>query len=204
MGKSGGGDAKYYREQEQARQERIRKGTKSINETFGQFDDTFYDGQKQAYLDYAMPQLEDQRGEAAKDLTFALARSGQLEGSARADLAAQLQKQYDLQAQNVADQALDYRTKAQTNVENARTDLVSTLNATGDAQNAANSAIARASALSQPAAFNPLTSLFADFTGALGTATAAERARQYGWGTNGGTYGASLYGNSGKSVQVQG
>jgi hypothetical protein len=56
------------------------------------------------------------------------------------------------------------------------------LNATGDAQGAATSAVARSAALSQPAAYSPLSNLFADFTGALGTQAAAERAYAYGGG----------------------
>ena len=42
-----------------------------------------------------------------------------------------------------------------------------------------NSAYARAAALSKPEAFSPLANAFADFTGALGTQAAMERANYY-------------------------
>ena len=127
-----------------------------------------------------------------------------LEGSARAQKASELQQLYDLEAQNVADQALDYENKARTNVENARSDLVATLNATGDATGAANSALARSATLSQPEAYSPLTDLFAGYTDALGTAAAAERARAYGWGSQTKTGLPSWYGAPPSSVTVKG
>ena len=205
MGSKGGGSSSgYYRQQEQERQAAVREGTSAIDATFEQFDDGFYDQQKQAFLDFAQPQLEDQRAKASRELVFSLARSGQLEGSARAQKASELQQLYDLEAQNVADQALDYENKARTNVENARSDLVATLNATGDATGAANSALARSATLSQPEAYSPLTDLFAGYPDALGTAAAAERARAYGWGSQTKTGLPSWYGAPPSSVTVKG
>jgi len=145
----------------------------------GGFDDDFFSGRRQAYLDYASPQLEDQYAQAQKDLTFALTRGGLLDSSVRGDKVAELQKKYDLNKQQIADQAIASETDARNAVESGRADLIGMLNATGDAQGAANSAIARASALSQPAAYSPLTSLFADFTAGLGTQAALERANAY-------------------------
>lgn len=202
--KSGGSSSDYYRQQEQERQAAIRQGTAAVDDTFSQFDDNFYDGQRQAYLDFAQPQLEDQRAGASRELVYSLARSGQLEGSARADRESELQKLYDLESQSIADQALDYENTARTNVENARSDLVSTLNATGDATGAANSALARSAALSQPEAYSPLADLFTGYTNALGTTAAAERARSYGWGSPQQTGTPTWYGAPSSSVSVRG
>ncbi len=189
--KSGGNEAALARADELARQKRIREGTANINTIFdGQFNDGYFDAQRQRYIDYAMPQVEDQRGKAGKELLFAMDRAGQTEGSARADLAGELQKRFELQSQKVRDDGLAYGAQARTNVEGARTDLVAMLNATGDAEGAASSAIARSAALSQPAAYSPISNLFADFTGALGTQAAAERARYYG---GAGTPGSARY-----------
>ena len=180
---NGGNVAEQARQDELARQQRIREGTSQVNSIFdSQFNDGFYEGQQQRYIDYAMPQVDDQKQKADKELLFAMDRTGQTEGSVRADLAGELQKRYDLQAQKVRDDGLAYGTNARTNVEGARADLISMLNATGDAQGAATSAVARSAALSQPAAYSPLSNLFADFTGALGTQAAAERAYAYGGG----------------------
>lgn len=200
-GKSGGNEAAMARAEEQARQQRIREGTTRVNTIFdGQFNDDFFDGQRQRYVDYAMPQVDDQRNKANKELVFAMDRAGQLEGSARADLSGELQKRYELQNQKVRDDGLAFGTQSRTQVEGARGDLVSMLNATGDAEGAANSAVARASALSQPAAYSPLTNLFADFTGALGTQAAAERARAAGGPAP--TYNTGLFGPRAGSTAV--
>lgn len=179
--KSGGNEAALAREEEQQRQARIREGTTRVNSIFdGQFNEGFFGKQKQNYIDYAMPQVDDQKAKASKELLFSMDRAGQTEGSARADLSGELQKRYELQNQKVRDDALNFGTQARTNVEGARTDLIGMLNATGDAEGAAKSAIARSAALSQPGNYSPLSNLFADFTGALNTQAAAERAHYYG------------------------
>ena len=201
-GKSGGGEAKRARADEQARQKRIREGTQRVNSIFDrQFDDGYFDQQRDAYVNYATPQLDDQRQDANKELIFAMDRGGQLDGSARASLAGELQKKYDLQRQKIQDDALNFRTSAMTNVEDARANLIATLNATGDAQGAANSALSRAAALSQPAAYSPISNLFADFTGALGTQAAAERAYSYGGPAP--TYTTGWFGPKSGSVAVK-
>ena len=205
MGKKGGGsEAKQARKDEEARQARIREGTTRVNGIFdGQFNDDFFNGRRDAYLDYAKPQLEDQYGDAQKELTYALARSGTLDSSIRGEKVGELQKLYDLNSQQIADQALASSTSSRTAVEDARANLIATLNATGDAEGAANSAIARSAALSQPAAFDPITSLFVDFTNALGTKAAADRAEYYANGGVGPGGGATYYGSSRNSVKVK-
>ena len=154
-GKSGGGnEAALARQEEQERQARIREGTTRVNTIFdGQFNDGYFDQQRQRYVDYAMPQLDDQRNKASKELLFAMDRSGQLEGSTRADLSGELQKRYELQNQKVRDDGLAYSTQARTQVEGARGDLIGMLNATGDAEGAANSAVSRASVSPNPKKF---------------------------------------------------
>jgi hypothetical protein len=170
----------------------------------GGFNDEFFSNRRKAYVDYATPQLEDQYAEAKKQLTYSLARSGLLDSSVRADKSADLQKRYDLNKQQIGDQALSYENEARNSVEGARSDLISMLNATGDAEGAASSAIARSAALSQPQAFSPLTQLFADFTSGLGTQAAIEKANAqaatYGLPQSG-RYNTGLFGNT-KSVKV--
>jgi len=160
------------------------------------FNDDFFNGLKQSYLDYADPQLEDQYNDANKQLTFSLARSGNLDSSARAEKEADLGKLYDTQKRAVADKALGYETSSRNAVEDARANLLSTLNATGDQQGAVNSALARASALSQPPAYDPLGQLFVDFTNGLGVQAAQERSYAAGGPTP--RYDTGLFGNTGR------
>ena len=196
-GKSGGGEAARARADEEARQARIRSGTDSINDTFdSQFTDDYYSQRRDAYTNYATPQLEDQYADAQKQLTYALARGGLLDSSIRGSKLGELQQQYALQNQDIADKALASETDARNAVEDARSNLITTLNATGDAEQAASTAISRASALSQPAAYSPLTSLFADFTDALGTQAALSKANSYaGSGTGATNYSTGLFNN---------
>lgn len=192
--KGGGGEAEKARQEEQARQQRVRDGTTRVNSIFDkQFNEPYFEGRKQAYINYANPQLEQQRGEAEKELTFALARSGLLDSSVRGQKAGELQRTYDLNKQQIADQALSYSGEAKSAVEDARANLINTLNATGDAEGAASSAINRASALSKPAAFSPLSQLFADFTAGLGTQAALEKANYYSGGQTGSRYNTGLF-----------
>ena len=196
-------EAAAARADEQARQQRIREGTTRINDMFGsQFTDDYFGGRRQSYLDYYSPQIEDQYGDAQKQLTFALARGGNLNSSVRGEQFANLQKKYDLNKQQIADTALSSEGEERNSVEAARADLIRTLNATGDAQGAANSAMARATALSRPAAFSPLGSLFADATAALGTQAGLERANYYSGGQTPARYNTGLFSNSG-SVKVR-
>lgn len=198
-------EATRARQEEEARQARIREGTASINSTFdSQFNDDYFTGRRQAYLDYATPQLDDQYADAQKQLTFSLARSGLLDSSSRASKLGELQKAYDLNTQQVADQALASEGEARNAVEDARSNLITTLNATGDATQAANSSLARASALSQPAAYSPLSSLFADFTSTLGTQSALEKANAYSGGSTGLRYATGLFSPNAKSTVVSG
>lgn len=165
------------------------------------FGDEFFNQRRQVFIDYANPQLEDQYAKAQKELTFALARSGNLNSSARAQKAGELQQLYDQNKQQIADQALGYEKEARTAVEDARSNLIATLNATGDAQGAANAAMARSAVLSKPAAFSPLSNLFADFTAGLGTQAALERSYAYGGGQQP-RYNTGLFAPRNGAVQV--
>lgn len=186
MGKGGknaaGEEAARARAEEAARQARIRKGTKSINETFGQFDDNFYGDIRDAFTDFARPQLDDQFRKASEQGTYALARSGTLDSSMRGEQTADMQKQFDISLQDLTDKARGYETEARNNVERARGDLISMLQVTGDATGAANSALTRASALATPPAYSPLGQLFQDSTAMLSQQMAAERAFALGLG----------------------
>lgn len=160
------------------------------------FDDAFYTGRRDAYTNYAMPQLDQQNSDASKQLTFSLDRGGLLDSSVRGQKLSDLQRLYDTNKQAVADKALSYETSARNSVEDARSNLISTLNATGDAEGAATSALARSQALSAPAAYDPLGQLFTDFTNGLGIQAAQERS--YAAGGAKPAYNTGLFSNTGR------
>jgi len=171
------------------------------NGGFKGFNEDFYNGRKQSYLDYALPQLDQQAADARKQLTFALDRSGTLNSSTRAEKEAQLQRETDAARQGLYDKANATATDARGNVEAARADLIKMLSSTGDVEGAVNSALSRANALSAPTAFSPLSALFDNFTSALGTQAAAERAQYYSNGAVKAPFNTGLFAPSG-SVRV--
>jgi hypothetical protein len=178
MAKGGSNDeAERARRDEEERQARIRSGTARIDNVFDkQFTPSFYKGQETAYKDYAVPQLDKQHEDAGEELGFDLARRGGLQSSVRADKEADLGELYDLKRQEVTGKAREFGTTARTNVEDARNDLILTLQSTGDASGAAKSALSRAGALSRPPAYSPLEDAFLSFTQGLGTQAGLERA----------------------------
>jgi hypothetical protein len=199
-GKGGSDEAKRARREEEERQQRIRQGTARVGQIFGSnFNDEFFGKQRDNYLNYATPQLNQQHEDAGRELTFALDRSGNLDSSSRADLSAELQRRYGIERQAIADKGLEYQNNSRNSVEDARANLISMLNVTGDAEGAANDAIRRASALSQPAAYSPLSNLFLDFTNSLGAPFAAQRAQEMSAGSYG-QRGTGLYGAPSGSV----
>jgi len=193
----GGGDkaAKEARKREEERQARIRAGMEKINKTFEQFDDSFFGGRRKAYLDFAMPQLDEQYGKAKEALTFSLARGPGLASSAAADKAADLRREFDRNRQSILDEGLNVENAARTDLENQRSDLVNQLNVTADPEAAAGAALARGQLMASQPTFSPLGNLFANTTAVLAQASEAERRRP-------GSTGVTLFGRSGGSSRV--
>lgn len=161
------------RADEEARQARIKQGMASIDNTFKQFNSDFYDRRKQAVLDSTMPQLNDQMTKTKEQLQYNLARSGLTDSSVRSANEAEVNRQMDINKAAVAGQAQDYANQARTQVEQNRSDLIGQLNATGDAQAAAQGALSRASIASAQPSISPLGMMFQNTTGLLGQASQA-------------------------------
>lgn len=195
-------EAQRARADEEARQARIREGTSSINDTFSKFDDGFFGGIRDSFVDFARPQVDDQFRKASEQGTYQLARSGTLESSMRGEQTADMQKQYDISLQDITDKARGYETEARNNVERGRGDLISMLQVTGDATGAANSALSRAATLATPPAYSPLGQLFQDGTAMLGQQMAAERAFALGLGPKPRGSTSLFGGGGGNSVKV--
>lgn len=175
-------EAQRAREAEEARQARIRSGTASIDQTFSQFDNNFFDGIAKSYEDFARPQVEDQLSKAREQLTYNLARGGILDSSIRSNQSADLQREADIQFTNIADEGRKAATTARNSIEDARANLVATLQATADDTGTANAAINRAQALASEPTYSPIGQLFTDFSSGLEHQAALERAAAFGYG----------------------
>lgn len=164
----GGGDAaEQARADEAARQGRIDEGRQLIMRALGGFDDQFYAGRERAYLDYAMPQLDDQFGAAKKALTLALSRTGNIHSSTATTRFRDLQERYKTAQVGIADRAKSVANQARENVERTRGELYSQLSASADPTSAANLATSRASVLGADPTFDPLGAVFQNITAGL-------------------------------------
>lgn len=174
-GKDDGGAAQFRAEQE-ARERRITQGAGSINSSFdSQFNDDFYGGIKNAFLEYANPQLEQQLEQQKRDLAFALARSGTSQSAEAARRKSMLDEQTQLAQTQLADKAMGYANNQRDAVENARSALLSQNTASADPAAAAAQAASRAAALSQMPEFSSLGVLFQNITDGLATQADLER-----------------------------
>ena len=168
------------RRQEAARQADIRAGKASIDSTFGQFDEPFYQALSRSYVDFARPQLDEEFGRAREQTTYQLARGGNLDSSSRVRQFGDLDRRYGIALQDVTDRGRQYATDARGNVESARSDLVANLQLTGDAQGATNAALSQARMLASTPAYSPLEQVFTDVTSGLASQIALERAAALG------------------------
>lgn len=174
---AGGGDSgatKRAESRELDRERRIRDGMTRIDTVFKGFDDSFFNQQRQAQLDWTLPQIKDQYGKAQERLIYALARGGQLNSSVAAKRNADLAEQHRLalaNADSIADQTVK---QARSDVERERSDLIAQLQATADPESAANQARIRGDSLriGQPMADVGL--LFQNATAGLAAALAPQ------------------------------
>lgn len=179
----------------------LEQGLLSGTATATGFNDDFFNGLSQSYVDFARPQLDEQAGKARNQLTFALARNGTLDSSMRSTQSADLQRSVDKEIQSITDKGREYATEARTGVEQARADLIANLTMTGDSVGATNAAMARAKTLATPPAYSPLGQLFTDYTAGLAQQAAFERAAALGYGTPS-RGGAGLFGTNRNAVKV--
>src|SRR5260370_21457638 len=178
MGGGGdGGASQAARSNEQAREIRVNDGIGSINNIFGQFDDNCYNKRRDAYLDYANPQLNDQYANAHKQLIYSLDRSGTLDSTARNGQEANLAKLYQTGETGVSNQALDYENSARNNIANAKSDLVNELTSTGDSAAISNDATSRAAVASLPEVYSPVPNVFSGFTSGVAQQASLEAAK---------------------------
>ena len=88
-------EAERQRAEEARQVEYAKKVQMQLKTAFAGYDDDFYKGITQNYLDYARPQVEDQFKDAARQLRINLARNAMLDSSVNVDRKAKLQEDFD-------------------------------------------------------------------------------------------------------------
>lgn len=161
------------RKEADEKQGRITSGMANIDAGFKGFDDNYYGGLKQSYLDYYKPQLDDQYQKSQDTLLYNLARAGTLDSSNRATGLADLEKAYGLQNQSLIANSDSYAGGAKSQVENNKLNQYSQLRLTGgDAAQSAqflNGPISVQAPTLSP--MSPLGNLFTNLTGLVANDT---------------------------------
>lgn len=161
--------AAQARQAEAARAARVRQGMGAIDENFGRFDDGFYDQRGEAYMDFYQPQLTDQYNDALARLTYSLARAGTTNSSIAGDAMADLQKQREMALADLSAGREGDVSNLRSRVQSEKDNLVAQLNATGDADMAANQALTRTQNLySDQPQFVSLGDLFGNIGNSIG------------------------------------
>lgn len=162
-------DAERARADEEARKGRIETGTAEIDRVFGGFDDSFFNTYRDNMTSMYQPELDKQFGDARDNLTFGLARAGTLKSSMAGEKSADLTGAYSKAQTGILSEAVGAAQNLKGQVQNEKSSLVSLLNATGDADRAANEATARSQQLFQKQpGYNPLGDVFGGVAGAIG------------------------------------
>lgn len=172
-------DAERARAEEEARKARIKAGTDRIDANFAQFTPDFYDTYRDNYMGFYQPEIDRKFADAQDQLTYALARAGTLNSSMAGQKQAELAAAYDTQRAITLSEANAATDSLRSSVANEKSGLVSLLNATGDADRAANESLARSQQLFQKQpSYNPLGDIFAGIASGIGSYAEAQRQRQ--------------------------
>jgi len=123
--------AERARQEQLAKQSRLQQGMANIEAGFKPYDDNYFNGFNQKYLDYYNPQIDEQYGKAQQQILFGLSRAGLMDSSIRGTEMANLEKAYGTQRQGIVSGAQTYANNARSQIAQQRTALQNQLNATG-------------------------------------------------------------------------
>lgn len=162
-------DAIRARREQQRREEKLRLGNKKISKVFGKFDGSFYKDRKANYLDYYMPQVNDQFTDAKEQVQYALARAGLLNSSIAGDRMAKLLKQFETQKGSVVSAAQSDASGLRSRVNSEKEQLRAQLVNSGDVSQTMDSALSSAKQLyNDTPIYNPLGDIFAGAATGIG------------------------------------
>lgn len=176
----GGGDDflkdEYARQraEEEARQGRITEGKSAIDSAMAGYDDDFYAGQSQNYIDYATPQIEDQYTDAMGGLIRALSRSGMSQSSVAAKRKADLQEKLNNAQVDAARQGEAFANDTRSALAGVKNNLIAQNQSLADPTLIASMAANQSNAASQLPSYNPVAQIFADATAGLATQSQLE------------------------------
>lgn len=174
--------AEIARQQEEARQAKVTEGQKSIDDTFGQFNDDYYGNINKGYSDYYNPQLDQKYKDAVEKLTYQLGRQGILQSTAADKRFGEAKEQYDLTRTDVANRALSAEQEVKSNVENQKNSLISLNTSAADPSLISSRASASAAGLNSAPVYSPIGDIFAGLINQGANQVALQQAGYQGFG----------------------
>lgn len=175
---------------ERERQEKITRGTTSINKAFGGFNDAFYNQRAKAYYDFAYPQLAEQYRQTQAQTGFGLANRGLQQSQAANRKWSDVYQTYQKGQQSIADVGITQAQALKNQVETARNNLISLLYQSADPSQASQQAVSTAAGFSYPSVWPSISNQFSKITDAAYMAAVLNAYRQpmYTPGGDGGSF----------------
>ncbi|MEI6194643.1 MAG: hypothetical protein WCS42_09960 [Verrucomicrobiota bacterium] len=155
-----GGAAKL----EKARQASITQGQQGIDAQFSGFDPAFYNKAKTDYTAATTPGMLSDFRATKNNLTYALARGGNMKGSVAVQQNNSLNSKLAQNESQIANNAQGASNDLMARVNTQKGQLTEQLNSSADPASVATQATAATSQLRAPSAIQPLGNLFADWS----------------------------------------
>ena len=146
------------------RQAAIDQGVAQTDQTFSQFTPAFYNKAATDYEGYATPQPMNEYQTTKNNLAYALSRNGILNSSAAVNSGASLNKELSQNENTIANTAQDQSNTLQSDVATQKSNIINELESSADPTEAASSSAAAVAGLQAPPAYQPLGSLFSDWS----------------------------------------
>lgn len=137
----------------------MEQGLGKIGDIFGQFDDNYYGGIQNKYLDYARPQIEKSQQESGYNLRSSLANAGKMASSTAAKKYGDLASTYGDMYRDAQSKASDYASQQRQFVNSARQSAVGQMYASESQDAGLQAANASVPALNAGPAFEPVSAL---------------------------------------------
>jgi hypothetical protein len=142
-----------------ARRASMERGLGKIGDIFGRFDDNYYSGIEDKYLDYANPQIEKSQQESGYNLRSSLANAGKMGSSTAAKQYGNLASTYDGMYRDTQNKASDYANQQRQMVNAARQSAVGQMYASESRDAGLQAARSSVPALNAGPAFEPITAM---------------------------------------------
>jgi hypothetical protein len=128
------------------------------------FTDAFYAKRKGEYEGYALPQLAKEYEQTRQNMIYDLANKGLLNSSAAETTTMSLGNEVAKRKREIGDAAVNYEQQLRKQVADEKAAMVAQLYATADPASASQAALASASRLQMPSAFEPVGNFLTDWT----------------------------------------